>query len=216
LTKETIAELNRQLIEKDQQLDKKDQQLTQVLLEKAAKDKVIAEKDVIIAQKDEALAVVVSSKDKIISEKDRQLSEFQIEFRKFQKEFMESTKVALECMLGIGSYQFVLVNLSGYQECGFHGDWFSDPFSVSGCDLKLNVETKELGPNMKIRVCSISATDTFHRSIKFTATLLLLNQLSDHSHHFKKVYRREVNILNPTISLLSMYYTGRMQLFNIW
>jgi uncharacterized coiled-coil protein SlyX len=83
LTKETIAELNRQLIEKDQQLDKKDQQLTQVLLEKAAKDKVIAEKDVIIAKKDEAWVVVVTSKDKIIAEKESQLSELQTEFGKF-------------------------------------------------------------------------------------------------------------------------------------
>jgi uncharacterized coiled-coil protein SlyX len=164
LTKETIAELNRQLIEKDQQLDKKDQQLTQVLLEK---DKSIAEKD------------------KIIAEKESQLSELQTEFKKNQQEFVDSTKVALECVLGINSYQFVLKNFSRCQKCGHEGDWFSDPFSVSGCDLKLNVETKELEPNMKIRIYPISGT--FQRSVTYIATLQLLNQLGDHSHHFKKI-----------------------------
>ena len=78
LTKETITELNHQLVEKDQQL-------TQVLLEKdksiTAKDRIIAEKDAIIAQKDEVLAVVVTRKDKIIIEKESQLSELQTEFK---------------------------------------------------------------------------------------------------------------------------------------
>ena len=124
LTKEIIAELNRQLVEKDQQLDKKNQQLTQVLLEKnksiAAKDRVIAEKDAIIAQKDDALAVVVTRKDKIIAEKENQLSELKTEFRKFQQEFVDSTKVALDYMLGM-TYQFVLNNFSGCQTYNFQG-----------------------------------------------------------------------------------------------
>ena len=143
LTKETIAELNRQLLEKDQQL-------AQALLEKdksiAAKDRIIAEKDMIITQKDEALTVVVSRKDKIIADKESQLSELQSEFRKFRQEFVDSTKVALDCLLGVNTYQFnfVVKDFSRCQKCGLEGDWFSDPFSVSGYNLKLNVETAEL------------------------------------------------------------------------
>ena len=181
LTREIIAELNRQLVEKDQQLNKKDQQLLEkdkfiaakdsVIAEKDAiiaqnnealaivvtrkdkiiteKDRIIAEKDVIIAQKDEALAAVVTRKDKIIAEKESQLSELQTEFRKS----MDSTKVALEfSMLGITTSHLMLENFSKCQTRLDWGDWFSDPFSVSGCDLKLNVETKERGPNMKIRL----------------------------------------------------------------
>ena len=288
LTKETIAELNRQLVEKDQQLDKKDQQLTQVLLEKdktitakdrviaekdmiiakkeealavvvtrkdkiiseketqlselqtefrkfqdvkdqqltevllekdksiAAKDRVITEKDTIIAQKDDALAVVVTQKDKIIAEKESQLSELQTEFRKLQQEFVDSTKVALEQMLGT-TYQFVLESFTRCQEYGGVGDWFSDPFSVSGCNLKLNVETRERGRNMTIRVCATSGL--FHQSVAYAATLQLLNQLGDHSHVFKKII---INVKDgntysaPYIILsLSRNYTGKMQLFNI-
>jgi uncharacterized coiled-coil protein SlyX len=166
LTKETITELNRQLIEKDQQLDKKDQQLTQVLLEK---DKSIAEKD------------------KIIAEKGNEISKLQTEFRKFQQEFVDSTKVALDCILGMNTYQFVLQNFSRCQKGGCEGDWFSDPFSVSGydCDLELNVETKERGPIMQVRMHSKS--HSFHQSATFTATLQLLNQLGNHSHYFKKI-----------------------------
>jgi uncharacterized coiled-coil protein SlyX len=185
LTKETIAELNRQLIEKDQQLDKKDQQLTQALLEKDKSiARIIAEKDVIIAQKDEALAAVVTRKDKIIAEKESQLSELQTEFRKFRQEFMDSTKVALEYVIGT-TYQFVLENFTRCQKNGSEGDWFSDPFSISSYNLRLNVETRECGPNMKIRVCPKSGL--FQQSEAFSATLQLLNRLDDHSHHSKKI-----------------------------
>ena len=175
-------ELNRQLIEKDQQL-------TQVLLEKdksiTAKDRVIAEKDAIIAKKEKALAVVVTRKDKIIAEKESQLSELQTEFRKFRQEFVDSTKVALECVLGT-TYEFVLKNFTRCQRSiGAEGDWFSGPFSFSGFNLMLNVETKESGPNMEIRMYPTSGV--FHQSATYIATLQLLNQLGDHSHHFKKI-----------------------------
>jgi hypothetical protein len=90
-------------------------------------------------------------------------------------------------MLGINTYQFVLENFSTCQKYLGIGDWFSDPFSAGGCNLKLNVETGKLGPNMKIRIHVCSTSDTFHQSVKFAATLQLLNQLGDHSHHFKKI-----------------------------
>ena len=171
LTKETIAELNRQLIEKDRKINEKDQQLAQkdvILLEKdktiAAKDKAVAEKDVIIAQKEEAFAVVVTRKDKIIAEKEGLLSEFQTEFRKFRQEFMESTKMALDYFFGVNTYQFVLENFSRCQNHGLVGDWFSDPFSVSGYDLVLNMETRKIGPNMKIRL--YPSFNVYHQSVK--------------------------------------------------
>lgn len=139
----------------------------------------------IIAQKEEAFAVMVTRKDKIIAEKEGLLSEFQTEFRKFRQEFMESTKMALDYFFGVNTYQFVLENFSRCQNHGLVGDWFSDPFSVSGYDLVLNMETRKIGPNMKIRL--YPSFNVYHRSVKLVAMLQLLNQLGDHSHHFKKI-----------------------------
>ena len=173
LTKDTIAELNHQLIEKDQQL-------AQVLLEKdksvAAKDKIIAEKDMIIAQKDATIAMMVAEKDKMVVKNESQLLELQTHFRKFRKEFNKSTTIALDCFLK---------DFSECQRQGLHGDWFSDPFNVSECELKLNVETKEMGANMKVRLYPKSKN--FHWSGVFVATLQLMNQLGDHGHYSKQL-----------------------------
>ena len=188
LTKETITELNRQLIEKEHKLDEKEHQLEEKdhqLVQKdksiAAKDMVIAEKDAIIFQKDEAFAMMVAEKDRIIAEKEAQLSEL----KEFRQKFMESTNCALDQLLEKSAdCGGVLEEFSTLQKKGIHGDWFSNPFSVGEYDLKLNLETREQGPKMKIRLCP--NTGTMCRSATFGITLQLLNQLGNHSHYSKK------------------------------
>ena len=182
LAKVAIVEKDHQLIEKDKQLAQKDG----ILLEKdnsiAAKDKVVAEKDVVIAQKDEAFAKMVAEKDKIIAEKESQLLELQTELKKFQQEFMESAK---DYFLEKSTYRFVIENFSCIQMCGGYGDWFSDPFSVSGYNLKLNVETKRKGSNMKVRL--YPNVGLVNHSVIFVVMLQLLNQLDNDSHYSKKI-----------------------------
>ena len=98
---------------------------------------------------------------------------------------MESTKIALDCFLGVSSdYEFVLHKFSSIQKEGGHGDWYSDHFSVDGHNLQLNVETKEKGPMMKVRLCHTSA-GSISSSMRIVATIQLLNHLSDHSHYSK-------------------------------
>jgi hypothetical protein len=175
LTRETIAEKDRLLALKEEQLVEKNQKL-------AEKEHQLAERDRQIADKDHQLA----EKGNIIDEKEKQLCELQTELKKFRQEFMESTMVALDQLLAVSAdCFFVLDRFSKFQEKRIYGDWFSDPFSVAGNNLKLNVETKEKEPNMKIRLYPTS--DTFHRSATFIATLQLLNQRGDHSHHFKTI-----------------------------
>jgi hypothetical protein len=188
LTRETIAEKDRllalkeeQLAEKDQKLMEKEHRLAEKDCQIADKDEKLAEKDRIIADKDHQLVV-------IIDEKEKQLCEFQTELKKFRQEFMVSTMVALDQLLAVSAdFFFVLDRFSKFQKKGNYGDWLSDPFSVDGNNLKLNVETKEREPNMKIRLYPVSQSDGFHRSVTFIATLQLLNQLGNHSHHFKKI-----------------------------
>ena len=182
LAKVAIVEKDHQLIEKDKQLSQKDG----ILLEKdnsiAAKDKVVAEKDVVIAQKDEAFAKMIAEKDKIIAEKESQLLELQIEFKKFQQEFMESAK---DYFLEKSTYRFVIENFSCIQKQGHYGDWLSDPFSVSGYNLRLNVETKQKGSNMKVRL--YPNVGLVNHSMILVVMLQLLNQLDNDSHYSKKI-----------------------------
>ena len=198
LTKEAVTELNRQLLKKDRKLDEKEHQLEEkdcqlaqkdkFLFEKdksiAAKDKVVAEKDVIISQKDEAFSLMIAEKDRIITEKETQLSELKAEFKEFRREFTESTKFVLNRFLEKNAdYEFVLEEFSILQADGFYGDWFSNPFSVGGYELKLNLETLESGSNMKIRLYPKSGH--MPCSVTFVVTLQLLNQLGNHSHYSK-------------------------------
>jgi hypothetical protein len=183
LTRETIAEKDRLLALKEEQLVKKEHQLAekdrQIAEKLAEKDHCITEKDRIIADKDHQLAVIVD-------EKEKQLREFQTELKKFRQEFMESTMVALDQLLAVSTdFIFVLYKFLNLQKIGNWGDWFSDPFNVDGNNLKLNVETQEKGPNMKIRLYPTSII--FYRSATFIATLQLLNQRGNHTHHFKKI-----------------------------
>ena len=179
--------------DKEHQLEEKDSQLAQkdnTLLEKdksiAAKDKVVAEKDVIIVQKDEAFALMIAEKDRIIAEKESQLSELQMEFKEVRREFMESTKFALDQLLKKNAdYEFTLERFSILRMEGSYGDWYSDPFSVDGYELKLNLETAESGTNMKIRLYPKSGLMRYSMTIGFT--LQLLNQLGNHSHYSKKL-----------------------------
>lgn len=180
LTKEAVAELNRQLIEKECKLDEKEHQLEENNRQLAQKDKILLEKEKSIAAKDKAFALMVAEKDRIIAEKETQLSEL----KEFRREFMESTNFALDRILEKNTdHEFVIKEFSVLQREGGYGDWFSDPLRVTGYELKLNLETKEKGSNMKIRLYP----GHLHCSVTFRVNLQLLNQLGDHGHYSKKL-----------------------------
>ncbi|MCG8623621.1 MAG: hypothetical protein MJE68_16715 [Proteobacteria bacterium] len=187
LTRETIAEKDRLLALKEQKLSQmlaeNERQLAEKDRQIADKDEKLAEKDHLIADKDHQL----KEKGSIIADKEKQLGELQTELKKFRLEFMEPTKIALDHLLSAigGKFTFVLYEFSSLQKKGNYGDWFSHPFSIDGYNLKLNVETKVRGPNMKIRL--YHAVDSGHQSMTFVATILLLNQVVDHSHYSKQL-----------------------------
>ena len=178
LTRAAIAEKDRQLAEKDRQLAEKDCQLVE-------KDKlikgVVDEKDNRMAEKD----AVIAKKDKEIAEKDKQLSELRTELQQFQEGFMKSAKVALDNFLWLHAQRFVLRNFSECQKKGLHGDWFSQPFysHPGGYYLKLNVETREISPDMKVRLYPVKTDYVLDWPVTFIVTLQLLNQLGDHTHY---------------------------------
>ena len=175
LTRKSIAEKDRQLAEKDK------------LIERLTAEKVeyIAEKDRQIFQRGDQLA----EKDKIIDKKDKQLLKLQTELEKYRKEFMESTKVTLDRFLGMQAHHFLLQDFSIHQIIGPEGDWFSDPFysHTGGYHLKLNVETNQNGPFMKIRLYPEESMNILDWPVTFVVNLELLNQLGDHDHYSKEM-----------------------------
>ena len=99
---------------------------------------------------------------------------------------MESTNLALDRLLEKtdADCEFVLEEFSILQRKGSYGDWFSNSFSVGGYEFKLDLETRERGPNMQIRLYPKS--DRMCRSATFVVVLQLLNQLGNHSHYSKE------------------------------
>ena len=182
LKEQQLAEKDHQIADKDNQLAEKERQIAGKDQQLADKDDQLAEKDQQGIDKDRQLA----EKDTIVAEKEKQLCELQAEFKKFQQEFMESTKVALDRFLGIIDYEFTLSNFSSCQKQGTYGDWFSDPFCVSGVELKLNVETKQKWPIMNVRLYTKSDTEITW-SVTIIVTLQLLNQRNDVNHFSKKM-----------------------------
>ena len=82
--------------------------------------------------------------------------------------------------------EFALNKFTTLQKEGGCGDWYSDPFSISGYNLQLNVETKQRGPMMKVRLRHASFVGALW-SVTFVATVQLLNQLCDQSHYSKQL-----------------------------
>ena len=192
LTRETIAEKDRQLAEKDKLIER-------LIVEK---DECIAEKDQQLAEKNDHLADKghqIEVKDNELVEKDRQLMKLQEQLEKYQTDFMGTTKVALDRFLGIGAHHFLLENFSSHQsKPGLHGDWFSDPFysHAGGYHIKLNVETKQKGSFMKIRLYHKENDDnTLDWPVTFVVNLELLNQLGQH-HHYSKEMEIELKYYN--------------------
>ena len=219
LTKETIAEKDRQLVKKDQPLAEtinfaeKERQLADQLVEKDRKlddkDRQLAEKDCQLAQKDRQLA----EKDRQLAQKDRQLAEKDVRLaeqldHKDQQLLEKDKTIAMKDsqmleglvqlqqrvfeftggMYGFTAcYRFTLTEFSECQKIGQYGDWYSEPFYLEGKDyqLQLNVETKDCGDHMNIRLNSKSAKP---RGRVFILALQMLNQQSNHSHVFKQQF----------------------------
>ena len=157
LTKETIAEKDRQLAEKD---------------------KLLAEKDRQLAKKDVQLAEQLAHKDQQLLEKDESIAK---EHSQLLKRLVQLQQVMSEFTGGINCYRFTLERFSECQKNGGCGDWYSKPFDVDSKDyqLRLNVETKERGDHIRIRLQGTSAKP---RGKVFVLALQMLNQQSNHSH----------------------------------
>ena len=192
-----IAEKDRQLAEKDKLLAEKDQQLVEQLAEK---DHQLAEKNVQLAeqlaQKDKQLL----EKDKTIAMKDSQMLETLVQLQQGVLEFTGS-------MFGFTCQRFTLEKFSECQKEGEHGDWFSELFDVDGkgYQLKLNVETKEHGDHMKVRLYSKSANS---RGIVFVLALQMLNQQSNYNHVFLRMIGRTYSASYPYIQFKDLYKKG--------
>ena len=193
LTKETIAEKDRQLTEKDKQLSEKDRQL-------AEKDVRLTEQ---LAQKDQQLL----EKDKTIAKKDSQMLETLVQLQQGVLEFTGG-------ILGFTSHRFTLEDFSECQKEGSYGDWFSELFDVDSKNyqLKLNVETMEREDNMNIRL--YMHNKSARKGKVFVLALQMLNQQSNHSHvlqqfeatvdcvhsdaypyiQFKDLYKKDANV----------------------
>ena len=208
LTRETIAEKDRQIAEKDRQLAEKDECIAEKDRQLAEKDKQLAGKDRQLAETNDHLAEKghqievkdnqLVEKDEIIAQKDRQQMKLHEQLEKYQNDFMGTTKVALDRFLGVGAHHFILTNFSSHQTKGSYGDWFSDPFysHAGGYHIKLNVETMQKAPFMKIRLYNEENGDnTLDWPVTLIINLELLNQLGQHHHYSKemeiKLYKRE-------------------------
>ena len=128
LTKETIAEKDRQLIEKDRQLAEKGKQL-------ADKDSQLVEKDKIIAKKDEE----VSSKDTQISILQKELKSLWIS--------LAQVGVGVDRLLG-GMKNCQLFTV---ERVVLQNHWVSKPFYSHRSGFKLRLYLKNLSPLPRLR-----------------------------------------------------------------
>ena len=180
LTKETIAEKDRQLAEKDRLLAEKDylfaekdRQLADNLTEKdrqlAEKDRLLAEQ---LAQKDKQLI----EKDKTIALKDSQMLETLVQLQQGVLEFTGG-------MFGFTCQRFTLDKFSECQKRGFFGSWFSETFDLhrEGYQFELNVETKELASSSQMRI-RLASKNVESRNKVFVLVLQMLNQRSNCNH----------------------------------
>ena len=185
LTRETIAEKDRQIAEIERRQNEKNHKTCQLLAEKdlkiaelekklAEKDRLMTEKDCQIAEKDQRLA----KRDDNIATKNSQLLEVLIRLQ----------HGALEFAGGILQYSHFFFTLKKFSECqkiGVEGDWFSDVFCVGSGEhkLKLNVETSKRGPHMNVRLYRDGKKSA---GITFVLALQMLNQLSNQGHFLRQ------------------------------
>ena len=169
LTKEAIAEKDcllalkeQQLAEKEQQLAEKDLQIAIQLAEKdrqiADKDRKIGDKDKLLAEKDHQLVKkdrqiadkdrqLAAEKDKVIVMKDDQILETLLQLQQGVLEFIGG-------LHGFTCHKCTLQHFSLCQISNAYGDWFSEPVHShpGNCKLELNVETKQDGKYMMVRL----------------------------------------------------------------
>ena len=191
LTNANITEKDSKIDEQKCQLAEKDKIISQKERVIAKKDEKMAEKDMLIAEKDETLSRLLAENIRIIAEKDRQILDLQTELRRLRQEFTNSTQVALDHFLGLRSLEFSLNRFSKCQKKGVYGDWYSEPFHSQadggGYCLRLNVETKQNGPNMRVRfyIQNSKSNQELEWPVTFIVTLQLLNQLDNHYSYSK-------------------------------
>ena len=190
LTRETIVEKDRQLAEKDRQLTKrdndikmKDHQLIEMKQQLAEKEHQLADKDRQLAEKDHLLAekeLKLSQQDKKLSEvgdkKDYQLAEQgKLIFAKGSQVLEDLEQLHQNIVLNgqYASHRFTLEEFSECQKGGSYGSWYSDIFHCGGLKMQLNVETKERGSHMTIR---LKPLDEIEKTINLVVALQLLNQ----------------------------------------
>ena len=178
LTRETIADKDRQIAEIERRLNEKIHEEGQLLAEKDLKIAVLEEK---LAQKDRQVA----EKDRLIAEKDQRLAKMDEHVAAKNGQMLDALIRFQHGATGGNHYMFTLEEFSECQKKGLHGDWFSGVFDVGSrkYKLKLNVETKERGPHMTVR---LYRNDKKSAGLTFVLELQLLNQLSDHGHYLRQ------------------------------
>ena len=192
LTKETIAEKDRQLVEKDRLLAEKDKLLAEKDHKLTEKDQLFAEKDRQLAEKDIQLTEQLAHKDQQLLEKDKSIA---VKHSQMLETLVQLQQVVSEFTGAINCYRFTLEKFSECQKKGSLGDWYSEPFDVDnkGYQLELNVETSERGDHMNIRLSSRGANS---RGKVFILALQMLNQQSNCNHVFLQQLEatmREIN-----------------------
>ena len=189
LTRETIAEkdrqvdiMDRQVAEKNYQVAMKDHKVAEMQKRLAEKDRQLAEKDLKLSDMQKQLVLKdhqIADKDQQLANKDSQMVET---FVNLHRGIIEFTG----CILGFTCHRITLEEFSECQRKGTHGDWHSETFfSYSGESiyrLQLTVETRERGTHMFVR---LKSDDQITCEKTFVMALQMLNQQSNHNHYFR-------------------------------
>ena len=157
LSRETIAEKDRQLAEKDHQLAEKDRQLTEKDHQLAGKDHLLADKDRQLAEKDHQLADndgIIKRKDEIIANKEMQMLELQKQIKTLQAS-VDHVMVGVDHLLG-GRKHCRLFTVDTQEE-----GWLSKPFYSHRNGYKLRLSVKNCIHILKVDRQFYGFTATF-------------------------------------------------------